>query len=75
MKDFWKVLKSIVSGMACGFVIGLLGGMLLGIVVWPLSNLAPTAGFIYGIPVGTGLGGVYGLVVGIIKSRGGNQDD
>jgi hypothetical protein len=57
-----KTIKSMLSGAACGAVIGIYGGMVVGLLAWPTSNLGPLAGFIYGLPLGILSGVVSGLV-------------
>jgi len=66
----YKILvKGTFFGGVVGALIGLFGGAVIGLVVWPTSNLAPLAGFLYGLPIGICVGAVVGFITGLLRVR------
>ena len=69
MKTLKTLAKATFSGMACGIVLGIFGGLILGAVIWPGASLGPPAGMAYGLAIGFFTGLIYGFVSGLLQVR------
>jgi hypothetical protein len=60
----WTILMTFIVG-----AVGLFGGMVAGMILWPESNMAPTLGIFFTGPIGVVAGLISGLIIGIRKER------
>ena len=67
MKTFKTIAAAtFLGGFVCGCV-GLIGGLVVPVFLWPKSNLGPFMGVVYALPTGAVIGAVIGFGVGVIR--------